>query len=182
MKKTELKIRKFGDASLRKRSVPVKKITAEHRDILSAMAQLMYEDGGIGLASSQVGIGEAMIVVDTGNCLYKVVNPKIVMCRGTQVNLEGCLSVPGVNIKVKRARKIKLTGLDENGQPLNLEAENLLACVFQHEIDHLKGKLIVDYASFLEKIKIARALKELKKKAEHENMSEPGTKSGKLQL
>jgi len=182
MGRITLKIRKFGDPVLRRKSALVKKVTPRHRDILSAMARLMYDGEGVGLAASQVGIDEAMIVVDIGNGLYKVVNPKVVRAQGAQVNLEGCLSVPGVCIKVKRANKVRVTGFDENGNPLNLEAEGLLACVFQHEIDHLKGRLIVDYASFLEKIKIAKALKELKKKAEHENLSEPATKSCKLQL
>jgi peptide deformylase len=182
MQKTALRIRKFGDPLLRRKSVPVKEVTPGHRDILSAMARLMYEGEGIGLAAAQVGVGEAMIVVDIGNCLYKVINPKIVRSLGAQSNLEGCLSVPGICIKVKRARKVKVSGLDESGQPLNIEAEGLLACVFQHEIDHLKGRLIVDYASFLEKIKIAKTLKKLKKKAENENLSEPAGKSCKLQL
>ncbi|MDD5027384.1 MAG: peptide deformylase [Candidatus Omnitrophica bacterium] len=182
MEKTALRIRKFGDPVLRKKAGLVKKITPDHRDILSGMARLMYDGEGIGLAASQVGLGQAMIVVDIGKGLYKIVNPKVVKALGTQVNLEGCLSVPGVCIKVKRANKIKVTGLDENSEPLSIEAEGLLACVFQHEIDHLKGRLIVDYASFLEKIKIARALKEIKKKAEYENLSESTKKSCKLQL
>ncbi|MDD2680376.1 MAG: peptide deformylase [Candidatus Omnitrophica bacterium] len=182
MKETALRIRKFGDPVLRKKSALVNKVTSGHRDILSAMARLMYDGEGVGLAASQVGIDEAMVVVDIGDGLYKVVNPRIIKIQGKQVNLEGCLSVPGICIKVKRAKKIQLIGLDENGNPLNIKAEGLLACVFQHELDHLKGKLIVDYASFLEKIKIAKALKELKKKAEHENLSEPAAKSCKLQL
>ncbi|MDD5197065.1 MAG: peptide deformylase [Candidatus Omnitrophota bacterium] len=182
MEKTALRIRKFGDLALRKKAGLVKKITPGHRDILNGMARLMYDGEGIGLAASQVGLDQAMIVVDIGKGLYKIVNPKVVKALGTQVNLEGCLSVPGVCIKVKRANKIKVTGLDENSEPLNIEVEGLLACVFQHEIDHLKGRLIVDYASFLEKIKIARVLKEIKKKAEHENLSESTKKSCKLQL
>ena len=160
MKKTELRIRTLGDPVLRKKSAPVKKITDEHRELLSKMAQLMYEDEGVGLAAPQAGLNLEMIVVDTGKGgLYKLINPKINKRQGSQVNKEGCLSVPGVCIKIKRANKIKLEALDESGKPLNIEAEGLLACVFQHEIDHLRGKLIVDYASFLEKIKITKALK-----------------------
>jgi len=166
MEKTELKIRTFGDPVLRKKSHPVKKITEKHREFLSKMAQLMYEDEGVGLAAPQVGFKFEMIVVDIGKGggLYKLINPRINKRKGTQVNKEGCLSVPGVCIKVKRANKVWLEALDENGKFLNVEAEGLLACVFQHEIDHLRGKLIVDYASFVEKIKIAKALKELKKR------------------
>ncbi len=166
MEKTELKVRIFGDPVLRKKSHPVKKVTAEHREFLSKMAQLMYEDGGVGLAAPQAGFNLEMIVVDIGKGgLYKLINPKINKRQGSQVNKEGCLSVPGACVKIKRANKIKLEAIDECGKPLNIEAEGLLACVFQHEIDHLRGKLIVDYASFLEKIKIVKMLKELKKKS-----------------
>jgi peptide deformylase len=176
MGKTELRVRKFGDPVLRKKSALVKEITAEHREFLSKMAQLMYEDEGVGLAAPQVGLSLDMIVVDIGKGgLYKLINPKITKFQGSQVNKEGCLSVPGACIKVKRANKVKLEALDETGKPLNLEAEGLLACVFQHEIDHLRGKLIVDYASLLEKIKIAKVLKELKK--EVKNAVFPGQRS-----
>jgi len=104
-----------------------------------------------------------MIVVDIGNCLYKLINPKITEKKGRQALGEGCLSLPGISIKVKRAKKVKITALDESGKPVEIDAEDLLACVFQHEIDHLKGKMIVDYASFLDKLKIKNKLAELKK-------------------
>jgi len=162
MKETTLRIRFFGDPVLRKKSTPVKHITLDHRDILSKMAQLMYEAGGIGLAAPQVGINEAMIVADVGSGLYKLINPKIVKKEGSQVMEEGCLSLPGVCIKVKRARKVIVQAQDELAQTLTLEAEGLLACVFQHEIEHLKGKVIVDYASFFQRLKIKKKLEELK--------------------
>jgi peptide deformylase len=95
---------------------------------------------------------------------------------------EGCLSVPGVCVKVKRSKKILVEAQDENAHPVVIEAEDLLACVFQHEIDHLRGRLIVDYASFLDKIKIKRKLQELKKRAKDEDLSESEIKSCKLQL
>ncbi len=161
MEKTALKIRIYGDPVLRKKSVLVKEVSPRHRDILSQMARLMYEDNGVGLAAPQVGVNEAMIVVDIGNSLYKLINPKIVVSSGSQVNQEGCLSVPGICVKVKRADKVSIKALDENGKKITIEAQGLLACVFQHEIDHLKGKLIVDYASIFEKIKIKKALKKL---------------------
>lgn len=182
MERTELKIRKLGDPVLRKKSAAVKKITPELKELLSRMARLMYNDQGIGLAAPQVGVSQALIVVDAGSGLYKLANPKIIKCRGSQVNKEGCLSVPGICIKVKRAKKIKLEAVDENGEPLSIEAEGLLACVFQHEIDHLNGRLIVDYATILDKLRISRELKELKKKAKYESLSESKTKSSELQL
>lgn len=161
MGKTRLKIKTYGDPGLRKRSLLVKEITPRHRDVLSHMAQLMYEGNGVGLAAPQAGINEMMIVVDIGSGLYKLINPKLIEASGSQVNTEGCLSVPGICIKVKRADRVKIKAQDEDGKPLSIDAQGLLACVFQHEIDHLKGKLIVDYASIIEKIKIKKALKKL---------------------
>lgn len=182
MKETGLRIRLYGDSVLRKKAIEVKEVTDNHREILKKMAQLMYGASGIGLAAPQVGISESMIVVDCGLGLYKLINPKVVKKEGQQVLQEGCLSVPGVCIKVKRARKVSVKALDEWGSPLNIEAEDLLACVLQHEIEHLRGKLIIDYASFFEKLKMADKLKELKKRFKDERMSESKEKSCQLQL
>ncbi|MCU0666922.1 MAG: peptide deformylase [Candidatus Omnitrophica bacterium] len=152
MKETKLKIRVYGDQCLRSKAKPVKAITDYHKKLLVQMSRIMYESSGIGLASSQVGIEEALIVVDAGCGLYKLINPKIIVREGAQVIDEGCLSVPGISIKVTRAQKITLEAQDEQGRSIVLHAEDLLACVFQHEIDHLEGKLIVDYAEDKEEI------------------------------
>lgn len=165
MEKTALKIRIIGDPVLRKKSSSIKEVSNRHRDILSQMAQLMYEGDGVGLAAPQAGINEMMIVVDIGSGLYKLINPKVADASGAQVNQEGCLSVPGICIKVKRAQRVRIKAQDEYGKNLDIKAEGLLACVLQHEIDHLKGKLITDYASFVEKIKINKALKKLNVKS-----------------
>ncbi|HNW39474.1 MAG TPA: peptide deformylase [Candidatus Omnitrophota bacterium] len=162
---TKLKIKVFGDAVLRKKAKPVGRITDQHRLILSQMAKSMYDDSGIGLAAPQVGLSEQLIVVDIGEGLYKLINPKIIKRQGKQSISEGCLSVPGISIKVKRAKLVWLQAQDEDGRHLELEARDLFACVLQHEIDHLKGKLIVDYASFLQKLRIKRKLAKLKKLA-----------------
>jgi peptide deformylase len=182
MEKTVLKVRLFGDPVLRKKAKPVRKIQQAHRDILSEMARLMLGSGGIGLAAPQVGVAESMIVADIGKGLYKLINPKILKKEGRQALEEGCLSIPGVCIKVKRAKKVVVAALDEFAKPLTIEAQDLLACVLQHEIDHLKGKVIVDYASFLEKLKIKKRLAELKKRSKNEGMPESKTKSCQLQL
>lgn len=177
-----LRIRLFGDPCLRKRASYVKRITDRHRDILSGMAQLMYAASGVGLAAPQVGIKEAMIVVDIGSGLYKLINPKILEKEGTQVNHEGCLSVPGVCIKVKRADNILVEAEGPEAKKIVFEADGLFACVLQHEIEHLKGKLIVDYASFLEKLKLKRKLEEVKKRSKDEELFESEAKSCQLQL
>jgi peptide deformylase len=182
MNETELKIRIFPEDVLRQKAKCIARVTSAHRDTLSKMARLMYDSGGIGLAASQVGINESMVVIDIGQGLYKLINTKIVKKEGSREMEEGCLSVPGVSIKVKRAKKIWVKAWDDSGKEVNLEAEDLLACVFQHEMDHLNGKLIIDYASLLEKLKIKKAIEELKKKASNEKLSQPEAKPRKLQL
>jgi peptide deformylase len=164
MLETKLEIKVFGNSVLRKKTKPVGKITDGHRQILSQMAKAMYDDSGIGLAAPQVGISEQLIVVDIGEGLYKLINPKIVKKQGKQSIREGCLSLPGVCIKVKRAKQVWVQAQDENNRFIEIEAKDLFACVLQHEIDHLKGKLIVDYASLLEKLRIKRKLAALKTK------------------
>lgn len=182
MEKTGLKIRLYGDAVLRKKSKNVKHVTEEHRQVLSEMARIMYLHSGIGLAAPQIGINEAMIVVDIGSGLHKLINPKIIKKEGSQCLEEGCLSIPGVCIKVKRARKVIISGCDEFGKVISIEAEDLLACVFQHEIEHLKGRLITDYASFLERIKIKRKLSKLVRSLKDEELSKSKRESCQLQL
>jgi peptide deformylase len=164
MTETKLKIKVFGEAVLRKKAKPVTKVTDQHRQIFSQMAKAMYGDSGIGLAAPQVGLSAQLIVIDIGEGLYKLANPKIVKRLGKQSISEGCLSVPGVCVKVKRAKQVWVQALDENNCYLEIQAKDLFACVLQHEIDHLKGRLIVDYASFLDKLRIKRKLTALKTK------------------
>jgi peptide deformylase len=159
MPETELKIRVVGDPVLRKKAKKIDRVTAGHRDALSKMARLMYEASGVGLAAPQVGIDEQMIVVDIGKGLYKLINPRIVKKEGRQAIEEGCLSVPGVSVKVKRAKKIMLEALDEEGNTVVFDAQDLLACVCQHEIDHLLGKLIIDYAPLWKRLSLRKKLK-----------------------
>ncbi len=180
MERTVLKIRLYGDPVLRKKTKPIQNVTEEHREVLNQMAQVMYANSGVGLAASQVGINEPMIVVDIGLGLYKLINPSVVKKEGSLSLEEGCLSIPGVCVKPKRAKKILVEARDEFGKPVSFEAGDLLACVFQHEIDHLSGKLIVDYASLLEKLKIKSKLEELKKRSKYERLRESKTESCQL--
>jgi peptide deformylase len=158
MNGTELKIRVVGDPVLRKKAKKITRVSSEHSRVLSRMARLMYESKGIGLAAPQVGLDCRMIVVDIGTGLYKLVNPRIVKKEGRQSREEGCLSVPGVYVKIPRAKNIFLEALDENGKLQKIQAQDLLACVFQHEIDHLDGKLILDYLSLLNKIALRKKI------------------------
>jgi peptide deformylase len=163
MSETRLKIRLLNDPALRKKAEKIKEVTSRHREILSQMAQIMYAASGVGLAAPQIGICECLIVIDAGTGgLYKLMNPQIVKKEGVWVMEEGCLSVPGVYLKIKRAKKVIVEAIDENAKPVKIEAEDLLACVFQHEIDHLNGKLIVDYANITEGAGIKEQKKPLK--------------------
>jgi peptide deformylase len=165
MKEIPLELRLFGDPLLRKQARRVEQVTQEERDILSKMAQKMYDVGGIGLAANQIGIDKCLAVVDVGEGLYKLINPKIIKKEGIQTVEEGCLSIPGIYIKVKRAKKVEVSALDELGKPVTLKAEGLFARALQQEIDHLNGKVILDYASFLERLKIKRRLAQIKKES-----------------
>jgi peptide deformylase len=160
-KETELKIRTLGEPVLKSGVRLVDKVTDGHRRVLSEMARLMYAVSGVGLAAPQVGISESLIVVDAGTGLYKLVNPRIVKASGQQISEEGCLSVPEVGVRVKRAKSVVLEALDENGRPVTIEAEDLLTCIFQHEIDHLNGHLIIDHVSLIDKIKYRKKIKEI---------------------
>lgn len=182
MTKTALRIRLFGDPVLRKKTQAVGQVTEAHRDILSEMARLMYASSGIGLAAPQVGVNESLIVVDVGKGLYKLINPKIARKNGTSVLEEGCLSIPGVCMNIKRPKNVLVEAKDPDGKMVKIEAEGLLAHTLQHEIDHLRGKLIIDYASFFERLRIRRKLRALNKRIEDEKLSESETKSPRLQL
>jgi len=182
MGKTELEIKIYGSAVLRRKAAAVKTPEARHRELLSEMARFMYEHSGIGLAAPQVGCGESLIVVDIGTGLYKLINPRIIRREGSQAIEEGCLSLPGVSVKVKRAKKITLKALDHEFNPVTVTAEGLLACVFQHEIDHLKGRMIVDYASLLDKVRLKKKLAELYRRAGNEDVRESGAEQRKLRL
>ncbi len=175
MKETELQIRTLGDPVLLKRALPVNKVTDYYRDLLSRMSRLMYSASGVGLAAPQVGVSETLIVVDIGAGLYKLINPKITKREGVQISEEGCLSVPGVTMKIKRAKCVTVKALDDTGKPVIIEAEDLLACVFQHEIDHLNGKLIIEYASWLDKIKIKNKLPAITKAVKNERLRKQNT-------
>jgi len=146
-----LPITKLPNTSLRKKAAEVKKITDLERKLLSDMAQTMYLNGGVGLAATQVGIDKQLAVIDVGNGLVKMINPSVVKKEGFEYQEEGCLSVPNVSVKVKRAKKITVDYLTEDGQVQRVTATGLFARALQHELDHLSGKLIVDHLNPIKK-------------------------------
>ena len=154
----DLKIRKFPETVLRKKAAKVAKVTESERSILSEMAKTMYMSQGVGLAAVQVGIDKQLAVIDVGDGLIKMVNPVIIRKDGIEKQEEGCLSCPGVSVNIKRAKRVVVSFMDENGEVVELKAAGLLARAVQHELDHLSGKLIIDYLDPLTKILVGKRL------------------------
>ncbi len=125
----------------------------EMRTFLKAMRKTMQDALGVGLAANQIGISKQFFIAECDNKFYAVFNPKIEKTFGDLIEMEeGCLSVPGIRGTVKRYEKVLLTGTDQNGKKLKIKAWGLLAHIFQHETDHLAGKLYIDKATRIEKI------------------------------
>jgi len=144
-----LEVKTFPDKVLRKVAKPVIEIDNELTTLLDNMVETMHSQKGVGLAAPQVGISKRIIIVDPSggedeSMIMRVINPEIISEDGEQLGEEGCLSVPGEYESVRRAEKITLKALDENGKEYTMEAEGFLARIFQHEIDHLDGKLFID--------------------------------------
>ena len=147
-----LPIRVLGDPVLRETTRPVAEVTADLRRLIDDMFETMYAASGIGLAAPQVGRTERVCVVDVEGAVYALVNPEVVQVEGPKGKAEeGCLSIPDVYGDVERPSRVMVRALDRNGAPIEVEAEGLLARCFQHEIDHLHGKLFIDYLSFLKR-------------------------------
>lgn len=132
------------DDILRKKAKSVEKIDDKLLTLLDDMAETMYEANGVGLAGPQVGVLKRIVVVDVGTGLFKLINPVIEKAEGGEEDTEGCLSFPQIYGKVKRPQKVIVKALNEKGENITLEATDLLARAFCHEIDHLDGVLFID--------------------------------------
>jgi peptide deformylase len=157
-----LPILHYPDPRLHTRAVPVARVDDRIRQLIRDMADTMYAAPGIGLAATQVDVHERVIVLDVSedhSDLRAFINPVIVEAEGEAETEEGCLSVPGVFDRVTRAERVKVRALDAQGEPFVLEAEGLLAVCIQHEIDHLEGKVFVEYLSRLKQQRIAAKLR-----------------------
>lgn len=155
----KLTIRTYGDPCLRKRSIPVEEIGAGERMLIAAMLETMYANKGVGLAAPQVGINQQIFVLDAGEGPWAVINPKILKRQGGDFLEEGCLSVPGVTVNVKRPTKILVKYFDQHGELVEKQISGLLARVFQHENDHLCGRMIDDHVSWRKKKEFKKQLK-----------------------
>ena len=148
----KLKIRIFPDPALRVKADKVRSMGPTEKGLLTDMARAMYLNHGVGLAATQIGVAKSLVVIDVGDGLIKLANPVITKREGTQISEEGCLSVPGECIKIKRAVTVFVNFLNEGGKPAHIKAEGLLAKAVQHELDHLPGKLIIDYLNPIKKL------------------------------
>ncbi len=158
----KLEILIFPDTRLRKKAVPVECIDDKVRQMADDMLETMYHHEGIGLAAVQVNIQQALVVMDLSdrkNDPKQLINPVLKHAEGEIIMAEGCLSVPEFQADVKRAEHIVVNALDVNGEPIELEASGLAAICLQHEMDHLNGKLFVDYLSPLKRFRLMEKLK-----------------------
>ena len=165
---SQLTILEYPDPRLRTKAQPVIVFDAALQALIDAMFETMYAAPGIGLAATQVNVHKQLLVLDVSeekNRPLVLVNPRIVAQDGSQTYQEGCLSVPGIYADVDRADRITVEALDRNGQPQQIEAEGLLAVCIQHEMDHLVGKLFVDYLSPLKRDLVRRKLEKQRRSA-----------------
>jgi len=157
----KLEILEFPDPRLRTMAQPVTEFDDAFRKLIGDMFETMYEAPGIGLAASQVDVHRRFMVIDVSESHDQrrvFVNPEILEREGEQVCQEGCLSVPGIYADVKRSERIRVRAQDEHGKTYELEADGLLAVCIQHEMDHLDGKLFVDYLSPLKRQMVRKKL------------------------
>ena len=158
---TKLTILEFPDPRLRKKAAPVEVVDDALRALIDDMFETMYDAPGIGLAATQVDIHRRLLVADISNDQtepFALINPKILEKDGLVVTDEGCLSVPGFYEAVERAEHIRVKYLNRDGEEVDMEAEGMLAVCIQHEIDHLDGKLFVDYLSEAKRQRIRKRL------------------------
>ena len=163
-----LDILQYPDSRLYTPAKRVEKIDAAARKLVDDLAETMYAAPGVGLAATQVDIHKQILVIDVSedhSDLRVFINPEITRREGIAVNQEGCLSLPGIYDNVERAESVTVTALDRNGSRFTLNASGLLATCIQHEIDHLDGKVFVDYLSELKQNRVRSKLKKRQRKA-----------------
>jgi len=163
---TKLAILEYPDPRLRTQAAPIETVDDAVRKLADDMLETMYAARGVGLAASQVDVHRRLLVLDvsdTRDAPLVLINPQIVAAEGRAAGEEGCLSLPGIYDKLERAERIKVRAQDRNGEHFELDAEGMLAVCIQHEMDHLEGKLFVDYLSELKRQLIRRRLQKERK-------------------
>jgi peptide deformylase len=163
-----LDILQYPDSRLNTPAQRVEKIDAATRKLIEDMAETMYAAPGVGLAATQVAVHKQIVIIDVSDDrtdLRVFVNPEITRREGVAVNQEGCLSIPGIYDNVERAESVTVTALDRNGARFTLNASGMLAACIQHEMDHLQGKVFIDYLSELKQNRVRTKLKKRQRKA-----------------
>jgi len=159
---TILNVLRFPDERLRTKATQVAEVNQDVKAIIDDMFETMYDENGVGLAATQVNIHQRIVVINVTedkDQAYVLINPEIIShSNQTEINEEGCLSVPGCYAKVDRYTEVTVKALDRNGKEFTLTATELLAICIQHELDHLDGKLFVDYLSPLKRQRIKTKL------------------------
>lgn len=162
-----LEIRKYGDPVLRRKAKPVENIDDDLRKTIQTMFRTMYAEPGVGLAAPQVGIGLRLMVMDVapeGKSTPMVfINPKIEETKGRATAEEGCLSFPGIGVRVTRPEWVRMSALNEKGLPIMVSGGGLLARCIQHEMDHIDGKLMIDHLSVPARLKVLWEIRKRKK-------------------
>lgn len=161
-----LHILHYPDPRLREKAAPVTEVDAQVLRLVDDMFETMYDAPGIGLAAPQVNVAKRVIVIDISEAKNQplcLINPEIVAAAGEEQMEEGCLSVPNIFEPVVRARAVKVRALDREGVSIELKADGLLAVCIQHEMDHLEGKLFVDYLSEMKRQRIRKKLEKLRR-------------------
>ncbi|MGB5708168.1 MAG: peptide deformylase [Arenicellales bacterium] len=158
----------YPDKRLRQRAQPVTVFDAELEKLVQDMAETMYAAPGIGLAAIQVNVLKRVVVMDLSeekNDLKVFINPEVTPLEGTQEFEEGCLSVPGVFASVERVERVRINAMDVKGNPFEIETDGLLSVCIQHEVDHLNGKVFVDYLSRMKQERVRKKLLKEQKEA-----------------
>jgi len=158
-----LKIRVYPDPILRKKAVPVDSFDSELEKFIEEMFIVMRKEDGVGLAAPQVGVSRQIAVVSYEGQNYVLINPKVLESSGSERREEGCLSVPGVYEEVERPSHVVVEAYDEKGDLRKITGDGFLARAFLHEIDHLQGKLFIDYLSVLKRQLIKKKLRKYRK-------------------
>ncbi|MBN3040797.1 MAG: peptide deformylase [Candidatus Omnitrophica bacterium] len=157
----KLRIHTWPEKILKKKTSVVENIDADIKQKLDEMLSLMRVSQGAGLAGNQAGLDLQLVVIEVQGKVYKLVNPVIIEKKGKIIFREGCLSFPGLELDIKRFKEVSVRALDDQGQELIIHAEDLLAVVLQHEIDHINGIAFVSRASLFQRIKTYPALRKI---------------------
>lgn len=162
MSKTRLRIHTWPDRILREKCKKVERMDARISQLLEEMYILMKESKGVGLAANQAGLDLALVVIEAEDRVFKLVNPQIIKKEGKTEYEEGCLSFPGLSLRISRAKRVWVSSWDEKGEFLDIEAEGVLAVIFQHEIDHIRGITFIDRLPLWRRIQALSKLKKLR--------------------